>query len=407
MLGPLGLGLGVFTFVFLVGQLYRLLDLLLTSGVPARLVLELIASLLPGILSVTVPMALLVAILLGVGRLAADREILAIRMSGVNLMHICAPILGLAGVLSITMIASNYQLVPHLNLRATDLATQIEFQVLSAIPPDRFYDLDSGGGGMSSVFFYDHRDPQTGEMVGVNIKARMRSEEPKSVTDKRRALGRQLEEIGKKKDPESLAKVRRIRENLRRIEDENKNNDNEFLITGSRGIIEGNIAERILAIRLTNGSVHFASPNRPTAYNVVQFDTMTKGIRPRFNRTEEGTYRKSSREMAVPELRQMMANRDKRLARPAKVEFYQRFSIPLACIAFALIAIPLGVYARPTGKAVAFAISFLLIFAYYGLLNYGISLGKTGSNFAPFAIFFPNILLSLVGSFLLYRMVMK
>jgi len=81
LLGPFFLGLGVFTFVFLVGQLYRLIDLLMTSSASPLPVAELILALLPGILSITTPMALLVTILLSIGRLAADREIIAIRMN--------------------------------------------------------------------------------------------------------------------------------------------------------------------------------------------------------------------------------------------------------------------------------------------------------------------------------------
>lgn len=123
------------------------------------------------------------------------------------------------------------------------------------------------------------------------------------------------------------------------------------------------------------------------------------------SRTEEGVYEKAPREMSVQELREKMKSNLK--SGRYWTELLQRFSVPLACLAFALVAIPLAVYVRPTAKAIAFAISFLLIFMYYGLLNYGISLGKTGSSAAAFAIFLPNILLMLIGSLLIYRTVMK
>ena len=416
MLGPFGLGLAVFTFVFLVGTLFRLLDLLLNSGVSMLTIGELIASLMPGILSITTPMALLVAILLGIGRLAADREILAIRMSGVNLFHICVPILVLAALLTAAMMAANQKLVPYLNLKSADLATQIEFKVLSAIPPDRFYDMDSGDSGLSTVFFYDHRDTQTAEMAGVTIRNRVAAQPDDKMTAARNRTRARIEELGKKKDdPKARAEIKQLRAAMEKATEEKQ--PAEVLITASRGSITANLAERLIMVTLTTGSLHFANADRPSAYTTMWFDTLEKGIKPRFSRTQDGFYRKSPREMSMPELRAIMGSAKpgentslktwKRQVLGSRVEFYQRFSIPIACIAFALIAIPLAIYIRPTGKAIAFAISFLLIMVYYGLLTYGVSLGETGSRWAPFGIFSPNILLAAVGSFLLYRMVMK
>ena len=416
MLGPFGLGLAVFTFVFLVGTLFRLLDLLLNSGVSMLTIGELIASLMPGILSITTPMALLVAILLGIGRLAADREILAIRMSGVNLFHICVPILALAALLAAAMMAANQKLVPYLNLKSADLATQIEFKVLSAIPPDRFYNMDSGDSELSTVFFYDHRDTQTAEMRGVTIRNRVASPPDEKLTAARNRVRSRIEELSKKKDdPKVRAEIKDLKASAEKAAEEKP--PAEVLITARQGRITADLAERLIMITLTSGSLHFANTDRPSAYTTMWFDTLEKGIKPRFSKTQDGFYRKSPREMAMSELRGIMrsikpgantsAKTWRRQVLGSRVEFYQRFSIPLACIAFALIAIPLAIYVRPTGKAIAFAISFLLILVYYGLLTYGVSLGETGSRWAPFGIFSPNILLAAVGSFLLYRMVMK
>ncbi|MGC8741332.1 MAG: LptF/LptG family permease [Candidatus Sumerlaeaceae bacterium] len=403
LLGPFAMGLGVFTFVFLVGQLYRLIDLLMTSGASPKLVGELILSLLPGILSLTTPMALLVAILMSVGRLAADREILAMRMSGINLMHIFTPILAVAALLSGVMIAANYSFVPLLNLRATDLATQIEFNVLSSIPPNRFFELDTSTEGQSSVFFFERRNPKTGEMEHVNIKTTMQEEPTPEELAREKELKEKIVKLAQTKDPSLKREVQRLRKQM--DEARRARHVRESLIAANRGQIKADIGARLITLELINGSIHYVDTNQPTNYYMIRFDQLTKGIRPRMSRTEEGSYEKTPREMSVPELRKKMREGIK----PGRysTELLQRFSIPLACIAFALIAVPLAVYVRPTAKAIAFGISFLLIFLYYGLLNYGISLGKTGSSAAAFAMFFPNILLALIGSLLMYRTVMK
>jgi lipopolysaccharide export LptBFGC system permease protein LptF len=397
------MGLGVFTFVFLVGQLYKLIDLLMTSGASPLLVGELILSLLPGILALTTPMALLVAILMSVGRFSADREIIAIRMSGINLIHIFTPILLVAAALSAVIIASNFSLVPHLNLRATDLATQIEFNVLSSIPPNRFFELDTSQEGQSSVFFYERRNPTTGEMEHINIKTTMEEEPSAEDQARERELKEKMKQLAQTKDPtlkQQVIKLKRAVDQAQR-----KKRVRESLIAANHGQIKADIAARLITLELTNGSIHYVDVDRPTNYNVIRFEQLTKGIRPRMSRSDEGVYEKAPREMTVAELRKKI----KETIRPGKYvsELLQRFSIPLACIAFALIAIPLAVYIRPTAKAIAFGISFFLIFTYYGLLNYGITLAKTGSGVATFAIFFPNILLALIGSLLIYRTVMK
>jgi lipopolysaccharide export LptBFGC system permease protein LptF len=397
------MGLGVFTFVFLVGQLYKLIDLLMTSGASPFLVGELILALLPGILSLTTPMALLVAILLSVGRLTADREIIAIRMSGVNLMHIFTPIIVAATAISLLLIGANQKIVPYLNLRATDLATQIEFNVLSSIPPNRFFELDTSKEGQSSVFFYERRNAATGEMEHINIKTTIEQQPSEQDQARERELKDKMKKLAQTKDPALKKEVQRLR---REVSDSQKNKRvRESLIAANRGVLRADIGARLITLELGRGSIHYVDVEQPTSYHIIRFDKLTKGIRPRMSRTEDGAYEKTPREMTVSELRQKMRE-DLRTGR-YWTELLQRFAVPLACLAFALIAVPLAVYVRPTAKAIAFGISLLLIFIYYGLLNYGISLGKTGSEAAAIAIFFPNILLALIGSLLMYRTVMK
>ena len=148
LLGPLAMGLTVFTFVMLVGTILKLTDRLFNGNVPGTLAGELILLQLPWIFSITIPMAVLVAVLLSIGRLAADREILAIRTTGINLIHICIPVLGLAGLLTVLMILANERLIPYLNQKSTDVGMQLQFHVLSGIPAGYPYDLPSEDKGV-------------------------------------------------------------------------------------------------------------------------------------------------------------------------------------------------------------------------------------------------------------------
>lgn len=79
---PFALGLGVFTFVLLLARLLKLIELVVNRGVPVESVARIFLYLLPAFLEVTVPMAMLLAILVAFGRLSADSEITALRSSG-------------------------------------------------------------------------------------------------------------------------------------------------------------------------------------------------------------------------------------------------------------------------------------------------------------------------------------
>lgn len=405
LLGPFLLGLLVFTFVFLIGMLFKLTELLLNTGVSPWLAGELILSLLPRVFSMTIPMAVLVAILLGVGRLAADREILAIRMSGVNLMHICFPILVVAGIITGVMLYANQRFVPYLNLKTNDLQTQILFELVSAIAPDRAKDVEADKGKPGLTIYYDERDPKSGDWQRVSIRSQIQAAETKEDIAAKDDLLRRYNDLKRNKDKKSKTEVAKIKTDMDELKRNRKYND--ALIVAESGKISANISERLVMINLTTGSMHIIDPHNEAGYTVVRFDSMTKGLRPSLTKTEEsGAFKKRPAEMTTAELRA-------KIAAPGITDRYvselcQRHSVPLACIAFALIAMPLAIYVRPTGKAIAFAIAFFVILLYYGLLEYGTSLVKSGGGgIGPFAIFFPNILLSLIGSVLLYRMVMK
>src|ERR1700740_2599395 len=86
------LGLTVFTFVFFVPQLVRLMDLIVRHSSSAGSVALLFLCTLPTVLGFTLPMAVLVGVLIGLGRLSADSEIVALHASGISLRRLLLPI---------------------------------------------------------------------------------------------------------------------------------------------------------------------------------------------------------------------------------------------------------------------------------------------------------------------------
>ena len=77
LLMPFGIGLLVFTFLFIIPELMRYAEDYIAKGAPLPVVVEVFVALLPMALGLTIPMSLLMALLVTFGRLSADREFVA------------------------------------------------------------------------------------------------------------------------------------------------------------------------------------------------------------------------------------------------------------------------------------------------------------------------------------------
>ena len=100
VVGPLGLGFLLYTFILLIRFLFQSAEMIIRQGLPVVTVGKLLVFTLPNILVLTIPMSLLFAVLVAIGRLASDSELVAMRASGISLLRLYRPILLLAGLLT-------------------------------------------------------------------------------------------------------------------------------------------------------------------------------------------------------------------------------------------------------------------------------------------------------------------
>ena len=101
LLTPFLISLVFFTFVFFVGNLFKLADLLVNKGVSPWDLLKVLVLLMPSLLGYIIPTSALTAILLVFGGFAQNNEITAIKASGVNLFSIMVPVLLVSFLLSL------------------------------------------------------------------------------------------------------------------------------------------------------------------------------------------------------------------------------------------------------------------------------------------------------------------
>ena len=183
MIGPTALGFAFYTFIILMRQLFDLAGMIIKRSLPASTVLELLWLSLPNIIVLTVPMSLLFGILIAVGRLSADSEIISMRALGISTRMIYRPVF----IFSFLMFLVNFYLMnvllPWGNTRLQALRAEIyTSSIEKELRPRVFYDE------FANVMIYvNDIEPRTGRWKGVFV-ADSRSDESQQATTPAQAI---------------------------------------------------------------------------------------------------------------------------------------------------------------------------------------------------------------------------
>ncbi|KPK55375.1 MAG: hypothetical protein AMS21_13690 [Gemmatimonas sp. SG8_38_2] len=124
-MGPFIGALGVLTGLMLINQLARRFHELVGKGLPWYVIAEVFALSMPFIIAMTMPMAVLVAVLYSFSRLTGDNEITAFKAGGVSLLRLLTPVLVAATLLAGVMVFFNDRILPESNHALRQLLTDI------------------------------------------------------------------------------------------------------------------------------------------------------------------------------------------------------------------------------------------------------------------------------------------
>lgn len=341
------LGISIFTMILLMGRLIKLTDMVLTRGVPLADVGLMIVYLLPSFLLFTIPMAFLLAVLLAFGRLSADNEITVLKAGGISLIQLLPPVLLCGACAAILGVGASLYGVPKGNAAFKKLSVAVVTRNITATLREKvFWDALPG-----LILYCEQYDDQSKSLRGVLIND-----------------GR---------DP-----------------------SRPLTIFAANGRVSGGAAGEPVLLILSQGSIHSASGGNQ--YRLVNFGEYVMAVANAGSSAGGGL---TEIDMGVAELARRSGDVATPLPQRRKLaaELHSRFALPCASLVFAIVAVPLGIQNRRSGKSAGFSISIALLLAYYLLMSFLRTVAEKGALPAAVGMWLPDLLFAAFGGWLLWR----
>jgi LPS export ABC transporter permease LptG/LPS export ABC transporter permease LptF len=385
LLGPTTLGFLFYTFIILMRQLFDLAGMIITRSLPVSTILELLLLSLPNIIVLTLPMSLLFGILIAVGRLSADSEIIAMRALGISMRTIHRPVF----IFSFLMLLLNFYLMnvvlPRGNTELVKLRAEVfTSQIEKEIRPKVFYDDYE-----NLMIYVNDVDPRTGQWHGVFV-ADSRSEDSEQHSPTAGTTPQQLILASRAHESTTFAAQR----------------STQRIIVAKSGTLSIIKQSKQVWMNLHDADTHFWDPRKPDRYDLNHNGVQRMRLPDRFTTDASGLMVRSLRELNLIELLEqarLSKGVDPEINRLAWVEIHKKFAIPFACIVFGMLGLPLGITNRRGGKSSGFSLSIAIIMFYYVMINNGEHLAAGGKVSPAIGMWGANVLLLAAGIFLLTR----
>ena len=345
------IGAAVFTFVLFTRDLGHILELVVRNSAPLPSVAEIFFFTVPVVLTYTIPMGVLVGILIGLSRLAADSEVTAMRASGLGVWTFLRVISIFVLVAWLLALGNSVYLAPRSLAALGQLQNRLKSsQVSFEVQPRVFYEgfpkivlyvqdvkAMSGGALWKGVFLADLSDPSSPRI--------------------------------------SLAR---------------------------EGLLVSQGADT-LDLHLTKGSTHETDPKNPDQYQISTFQTTDIPIRIPAAQNSREHEPASLGEMKVADLFHSAQTGDPVTRRWHLIEYHRRLALPTACIVLALVGIPLGLSSKKGGKSSGFVLTILLVFLYYSISLIGVSFARQGRLSPAAGVWLADLAFLVGGVFLLWQ----
>lgn len=323
ILSPTLLCLVIFTMVMVLGRAFKLVDLIIDKGVALSDILVLLGTLLPALFSITLPLAFLMGIMVGLGRMSADSETVALKSAGVGLGAMSVPVFTLAIVFVLLTGATNLWLKPWgsraFEKKSFEIARQkatIGFQ--PRIFMKQFNNL---------VLYANEVNSRAGELTGLFIV---------------------------EKKPEATS-----------------------LVFADSGRVLVDEATETLTIRLKDGVIHRQQAQSLDNYQLVHFRSYD--IQPDMELSSapaERTHRKPKELSTMQLWKSTSTDQDQKRAQELQAELHWRLSSSLAPVLFVLFGLPFSLQSNRSGRSSGFVMGLIIFLVYYFVLSTASTLTK-------------------------------
>jgi lipopolysaccharide export system permease protein len=347
--------ISVFTFVLLLARILKQLsDMLVNQKVGLDVVGYFVLLVTPNILGFSLPMAMLATALLVFGRMSADHEITAMRASGISLGQVVAPVILLGALMSVLCLYINADLAPYCKFQFKTMFVRLGSERPMALIQEGTYIKDFPG----YVIYVARKDANRIEDVMLytlddsnNVVSSLRAEKG-FVT-------------AKPEEHKLLLDLYNVRGDLRDAKDP------------------------------TN--VHKIRPETTAARYPIEMD-LSRALRQAKASRQLGDLVFSDLEYEIHDLRSRGI-----YPAAALVEAHQRVAGAVACLAFTLIGIPLGIKTSRRETSVGIALSLMLALGFYFVTVLANTLKSRPYLYPDALLWSPDLFFELFGLWLLWR----
>lgn len=345
LVAPFFLSMAALTLVMLLQKMVRLAELVVSKGATLWSTIKLLLYIMPGFLVITIPMSLLVAALTAFMRLSSDAEVTAMKASCVSLYDMLRPVMVFALLSFAATAVTSVAVLPDANhALKVHLFDMVKSRAMVGIEPGVFTSTFDG------MIVYVDKMKSLDNMEGIFI------------SDERSA-----------RDP--------------------------YVITARRGKLMADPESFNVTLAMEEGSVHTV-PRDDRSYTVTAFDAgklyldINHALLPK-----RGQLRDFNETPTLELVRIVKRNKaEGRSVLDPESELHKRFSIPVACLVFGLIGVPLGIRRSRSGKSAGIAVALGVFLVYYMLLGTGKNLAEA-RTFSPAAAYWvPNGLMLLAAA---------
>ncbi len=350
ILSHAAIGGAIFTFVLFIRYLPHLLEMVVRNSASLGSILEIMLFTLPDMFTVTIPMAVLVGILLGLSRLASDSEITAMRASGIGVWSFVR----IAGMVAVAGWGVSFANTLYLAPKSAAAMRSLEDSLASAqasyeVQPRVFYEdfrdyvlyvqdvrAGSGAANWRGIFLADVTDPNA----------------PKITTA-----------------------------------------DRATVVNGPN---------QTITMRLRDGAESETVPDQPNQYNVSTFAQTDLPLEA--GSQEDVRLGRSDTPILAMSNRELLDRFQGKNGRIYSIEFEKRLAYPAACLVLMLVGVPLGISSRRGGKGAGFVLTIALVFIYYFLSSTGTALARQNKIPVFLGVWQANLIFALCGIVLLRQM---